>query len=518
LNYYANHYSRTITRSIESRIELPATVPPAGGFTFSTWFKPSSLAFVNNPNAGVGVISAWKPQGGSQFYQFWVTQAGNLHITMGSTATLDTTNTPVSAGSWYHVAFTWDGTQSSSNLKIYVNGTLQATGGGSFTVPTSAITLWLGAQNAGGSSSADNAIDGLLDDFRIYSRGLSATDIATLAAGNQPHTSSGSLTLAGNLSLSGSLTLNTGTFDVSSSSYNITASGSWLNNEGFFTKRSGTVTFSGRTSGQEIRSGSQSFQKLTLNGTSGSWTLDDPLSLSGSLTFTAGTLNAGTGSYTITLSGSFLNPGGTFTSRSGSVVLMGRNQSVTGSNTLYTLTKTLPSSTFDVLSFGAGNTQTIRGTLTLKATSCTNPLYLRSTSPGTQWFINAPTNSLAYLDVWDSNNTNATALRTTGNNRANNTNWTFTTDCDQGTGSNAGASTNGNSGGGGGEGVSRSVPVKQNTPPPPKTPPAQQVQEHRQERLTLAAAVKARREARMQKNQKASASLSRSAPRTTPRH
>jgi hypothetical protein len=80
-----------------------------------------------------------------------------------STTTLDTDE-------WYHIAATWDG----SNVRVYVNGTLETTAARTGTIGTDTRTLYLG-----GRGGAD-LFDGRLDDVRLYNRALSIEEIAAM--------------------------------------------------------------------------------------------------------------------------------------------------------------------------------------------------------------------------------------------------------------------------------------------------------------------------------------------------
>ena len=130
---------------------------------------------------------------------------------------------------------------------------------------------------------------------------------------------------------------------------------------------------------------------------------------------------------TLTLSGTFLKAsGGTFTASTSTVKLNGVNQTLSGSTTFYNLQKTVTSAA--TLTFAATTTQIISNALTLQGAS-SNLLSLRSSISGVQWKFNPQgTRTLTYLDVKDSNNTNATAIDATGNSvtdSGNLTNWTI---------------------------------------------------------------------------------------------
>ncbi len=74
-------------------------------------------------------------------------------------------------GTWHHVAVTWDGT----NKKIYVDGTLELTYAWNRALLTNTQNLTLG----GNAQNMTSEYGGQLDDVRIYSRALAASEITT---------------------------------------------------------------------------------------------------------------------------------------------------------------------------------------------------------------------------------------------------------------------------------------------------------------------------------------------------
>lgn len=148
-----------------------------------------------------------------------------------------------------------------------------------------------------------------------------------------------------------------------------------------------------------------------------------PVNIDGNFIVSSGSFTAPSG--TMSVAGPFTHSGGTFTHNDGTVVLDGTTQLITGSTTFYNLTRTTPGT----LTFEAGSTQTILGTLTLKGTDEGSRLLLRSSIPGTQWNIDPQgVRLLAYLDVQDSNNINSAIIETGGTgsvDSGNNTGWNF---------------------------------------------------------------------------------------------
>ena len=82
-----------------------------------------------------------------------------------------------------------------------------------------------------------------VDDVRIYSRALSATEISALAAGYQPGTGlRRRRRMTGSPTIAGDLVIASGT--LSAGSNNLTVGGNWWNYGGMFIG-TGTVTFNG---------------------------------------------------------------------------------------------------------------------------------------------------------------------------------------------------------------------------------------------------------------------------------
>ena len=256
--------------------------------------------------------------------------------------------------------------------------------------------------------------------------------------------SSGTVTLATNMVVNASgqdLAITSGTLDLAG--FNLTVNDQFtLGASGTLQLQGGetvsalstitagsTVNYNGTTSYTGLKMGN-TYSNLTFSGSGGTWTLNNALTVNNNLTITAGTLDVSasgcsSASCGISITGNHSNSG-TFTARTGTVTLAGTNQTISGTTTFYNLTKSV--TTADTLTFTAGTTQTISNTLTLNGIA-NNLLSLRSSSTPTQWSINPQgTRTLSYLDVKDSNNTNATAIATSDLNitdSGNTTNWTF---------------------------------------------------------------------------------------------
>jgi hypothetical protein len=109
----------------------------------------------------------------------WVDE--NIYWDYGDQATTGRISTSYATklGQWCHVALVSAG-KSGSFKAIYLDGVLAISDGGASSGPTPALT----GVNIGAWSSASSYHNGLIDDFRIYNRALSAGEIQALAAGN----------------------------------------------------------------------------------------------------------------------------------------------------------------------------------------------------------------------------------------------------------------------------------------------------------------------------------------------
>ena len=98
---------------------------------------------------------------------------------------------------------------------------------------------------------------------------------------------SGKVTLMDTLNIQGDLTIMGGTLDVSDSGYKITLGKSWINKNGEFLARSGTVELKGAG---KIEINGDAFYDVLLSGESGDNTLVEHTQLMGNLTIERGSL------------------------------------------------------------------------------------------------------------------------------------------------------------------------------------------------------------------------------------
>ncbi len=144
--------------------------------SFSFWVYPTTLD--GNPR---GILSKRVAPGSNPSYSFFFYTGNRLYLDLDNANDRTSSNTVFSANQWYHVAVTYDGSQlAAQRAKLYVNGVLDKTfTETSASIPNYASSLWLGILNTG----ASHTYAGRLDDVRIYSRTLTAQEVAALYAG-----------------------------------------------------------------------------------------------------------------------------------------------------------------------------------------------------------------------------------------------------------------------------------------------------------------------------------------------
>jgi hypothetical protein len=268
---------------------LPAL---SGTMTISFWAYYASVSAVSTTSQNMVVLS-----NGGTFIEVGLWHDQTLGVwNQSGTNEFNATSTPASG--WHHLAYTYDGT----TRKLYVDGGTPAT---SLTAPSSGTPtiLYFGSYNG-----AAEMFNGKLDDVRIYSAALTATQIASLAAGRYPGTGgTATLTLGGAVTVDGALALDSGS--LSTSTFNLIASNSGSTlatvSAGTLTVGSGTVSLKGGatfqstgtltlpTSGGALAMGSGT--TLTIDGTlNASSTGATIKSVSGTYTFTVGSTAAAT--------------------------------------------------------------------------------------------------------------------------------------------------------------------------------------------------------------------------------
>ena len=156
-------------------VSLPeGSVAGLTDFSISTWVRLDTTAAsrrVFDFGTGTSDYMYLTPTSGSTV-RFGITTngSGSEQVINGSTG--------LATGTWVHVTVTRIGTTG----RMYVNGTQVGSNASMTLSPSSLGTTtqnWIGR-----SQSATNYLDGRVDDFRIYNRGLSAAEVTTIQSGS----------------------------------------------------------------------------------------------------------------------------------------------------------------------------------------------------------------------------------------------------------------------------------------------------------------------------------------------
>jgi hypothetical protein len=152
-------------------------------YSFSIWVKPTMIngGTIIHVSSGTSTIPWSMPVLG-------LTSAGNVGVQGCSTTsnTVSLIGPVLSPGMWTHLVVTYD---SSSQLRLWVNGTQYAASPGSFISSTidAPVTVTLGASVGNISNCSLGVItmgqySGFIDEFQLFSRELSAADVLSLAS------------------------------------------------------------------------------------------------------------------------------------------------------------------------------------------------------------------------------------------------------------------------------------------------------------------------------------------------
>lgn len=153
----------------------------SAGMTVMAWIKPISAGagsqgrIVDKSNGGAG----WSlKMNGATMVQFAASE-------FATTDALRNSGASIALNTWQHVAVTWTGSPTASNIHIYVNGVLSdgtTTNGAGALRDDSARPLTIGNRPV----DMARAFDGQIDEVRVYNQVLSAASIATAMGGPPP--------------------------------------------------------------------------------------------------------------------------------------------------------------------------------------------------------------------------------------------------------------------------------------------------------------------------------------------
>lgn len=150
-----------------SQIDISSVILSPAHLSVTAWVNPSSLA-----NAYNAIETNFGPSKG---HGFFVKSNGKLAVFLqrtGASVNYDGTGSnTLSTGTWYHVAFTYDG----STLIGYVNGAADATVSDASGYTSASANQVIGQD----TQTAGHRWTGAIDEFRVWREAISADWIAT---------------------------------------------------------------------------------------------------------------------------------------------------------------------------------------------------------------------------------------------------------------------------------------------------------------------------------------------------
>jgi hypothetical protein len=156
----------------------------SGGMSVAVWIKPATM--------GASSLGRVVDKQDGSTTRGWIIRTENIN-TFSFGAAFGTTTLLATAvanslilSDWNHITITWDGGQLLSGVHLYANGnqvkinTLLSTNGAGARPSDAGIPLSLGNR----PSDLARGMAGLLDDFRIYNRVITAAEVASLVRGS----------------------------------------------------------------------------------------------------------------------------------------------------------------------------------------------------------------------------------------------------------------------------------------------------------------------------------------------
>ena len=160
-------------------IEMTNVVQPTTAVSVSAWVKPSSV-----PEGLQSIAGTWDDVSGDYRTYLLSLQSGTAAFyasSDGGGVPTAVGTTMLESGIWYHLTGTFDGT----NIRIYVNGVLEATTYSPGGIATNPYPFYIGGMNAGGLGGR-TYFPGVIDDVRLYTRALSAYEVQELHEAKAP--------------------------------------------------------------------------------------------------------------------------------------------------------------------------------------------------------------------------------------------------------------------------------------------------------------------------------------------
>jgi hypothetical protein len=162
--------------SLNSGINLPSNVFHFSNYTYSFWMKMSTLPPLGDRSVLISIGGFGGDQGVSINNEYFggVEQFDGIGSYSGGSTAVYTNGPKLDTGLWYHVVSVRD----TNFVKTYVNGNLVAVSNSS----NGALPTYGNSSGARIGSRFNQSLDfdGLIDDVRIYNRGINQNEVRAL--------------------------------------------------------------------------------------------------------------------------------------------------------------------------------------------------------------------------------------------------------------------------------------------------------------------------------------------------
>jgi hypothetical protein len=153
---------------------------PGQSYSFSIWIKPTVIT-----NGTIIHVSSLASGLGWCFPALGFTSGGAIGVQGWNGSAVSLTGPTATPNVWTHLAITYS---SSNGISFWVSGTQYGSASGpyNYSTPNSPVIVTIGSSLSGASSCPSTSIvmgqyHGYIDQFQLYSRELSASDITSLA-------------------------------------------------------------------------------------------------------------------------------------------------------------------------------------------------------------------------------------------------------------------------------------------------------------------------------------------------
>lgn len=144
-----------------------------GNLSIVGWIRPESIG-----NA-LMMIAKYNTSNNNRSYQIQIQADGTVRglLSSNGTAYVDAVGgTTLQAATWYHVAMVYNGT----DIRMYLDGSLDTNGADNPQTYSSGIYSSSAQVCVGSRSNVGNYYDGIIDELAIFSRALSADEVASI--------------------------------------------------------------------------------------------------------------------------------------------------------------------------------------------------------------------------------------------------------------------------------------------------------------------------------------------------